>query len=103
MQPLNDDELRRVLREWDAPAAPSILEQRVLGAATPSPVNRWLQWLATGSIRIPVPVGIAAVLVLVFLAVYALEQPRPVRVNLAEFQPVKELKPRIIRSSHEGN
>ena len=57
MEPLNDDELRGLLRQWQAPDAPPSLDAKVLGARRQ---DRWWKWLLTGSIRIPVPVGILA-------------------------------------------
>jgi hypothetical protein len=101
MQPLNDDELRGLLRLWHAPATPSSLESRVLAAGNPSPLRRYLRWLATGSIRVPAPVGIGACVLLVLLAWQAVRTPAQAVGNLSQFQPVTELKPRIIRSFYE--
>ena len=53
MEPLNDEQLKEVLREWRAPEAPAHLEARIF--ASPRPIPLW-RWLLTGSIRIPVPV-----------------------------------------------
>ena len=104
MQPLNDDELRGLLRLWNAPPTPPSIEKRVLAAANPSPFKRYLRWLATGSIRVPVPVGIGLCVVLLLLAFQALRTPKqPAAGSLSQFQPVTELKPRIVRSSYEAN
>jgi hypothetical protein len=51
--PLNDDELKQALRQWQAPNAPASLERRVL------PQDPWWRWLLTGTVRIPVPALIA--------------------------------------------
>jgi quercetin dioxygenase-like cupin family protein len=59
---MDDQELNRVLREWKAPDAPSHLRPR----RAPRP---WWAWLATGSIRVPVPVAAALTLALVALSV----------------------------------
>ena len=104
MQPLNDDELRGVLQQWKSPGAPPGLERKILASANASTVHVFLQWLATGSIRVPVPLGIAAMVLLFFLAFQAARAPKPPVGKLSEFQTVKEFKPRIIRSSlYEGN
>ena len=104
MQPLNEDELQGLLRQWHAPLTPSTLKNRVLAAAKPSPFKRNLRWLATGSIRLPVPVGIGAFILLLLLAFQVLRTPKqPAAGSLSQFQPVTELKPRIVRSSHEAN
>jgi hypothetical protein len=107
MQPLNDDELRGLLRLWHAPPTPSSLENRVLAAARSSPLKSsplrgYLRWLATGSIRVPVPVGVVACVLLLLLAFQVLRAPKQPVGSLSQFQPVTELRPRIIRSSYEA-
>jgi hypothetical protein len=77
MQPLNDDELKGLLREWHAPSAPQGLETRVLAAAEPAAFRRLLRWLTTGSIRVPVPVGFAVALLLLSLAFQAVQARKP--------------------------
>jgi hypothetical protein len=74
-----------------------------MAAAEPSQGAAWLRWLATGTIRVPVPVGIGAVVFLIFLGFHAFRSPEPAHVGLAEFQPVTELKPRIIRGAYEAD
>jgi hypothetical protein len=103
MEPLNDDELNALLRRWDAPAAPDALEHRIF----PEPAKQpWYRWLLSGSIRLPVPV--AVLLLLVFASAWAVVNSRrdnkPVAQELqfSDFEPVKELKPRVIRSKYEG-
>jgi hypothetical protein len=107
MEPLDDRELDRILQQWQAPGAPPSLRAKVL----PQP-SHWWQWLATGTIRIPVPVGIAillAVAILLYFRTYSpmTEQPAAVQpaksVSLADFQPVKQLEPRVIGRANEGN
>ncbi len=99
MQDLNDDELRTLLRQWRAPGAPSGLENRLVAAAGFSHLQRWRQSLLPGTIRLPAPVGIGLAIVLLWLA---FQSVRPTR-SFDGFQPVQELKPRLIRSSHESN
>jgi len=103
MQSLNDDELRGLLRLWPAPRTPSSLDNRLLAAANPSPFRRYWRWLATGSIRVPVPVGIAACVLLLLLAFQVLRTPKQPVGTLSQFQPVTELRPRIVRSSYESH
>jgi len=58
MEPLDENELKRLLRQWEAPQAPRTLKQRVLPQQRP----RW-NWLLRGTVRVPVPVAIAIALV----------------------------------------
>jgi hypothetical protein len=102
MQPLDDEELNGLLKEWRAPMAPASLERRVLAR----PVSPW-RWLVTGSIRIPVPLGIAAVVLLVLWVVFGQTAPPPaVQVpngsTLADFQPVEQLEPSLVEIADES-
>ena len=54
---MDDQELNRLLREWTAPDAPPDLQP-------PRAPRSRLRWLITGTIRVPVPVALAALLVL---------------------------------------
>ena len=105
MEPLNDNELLDLLRQWEAPAAPPHLERRIFGEPRKQP---WHHWLLTGSIRIPVPVFVLLLLVLSALS-YVLPRGRRAppavmrEVSLSDFQPVAEMKPRIIRRAYENN
>lgn len=105
MEPLNDNELRDLLRQWEAPEAPPHLERRIFAEPPKQP---WYRWLLTGSIRIPVP---ALVLLLLVLSALTYILPRGRRpplatapeLKLSDFQPVAEVKPRIIRRAYENN
>lgn len=105
MEPLDDKELDALLRKWEAPPAPASLRAKVV------PPSQWWQWLTRGTIRVPVPAGIALILALAaflyFFRTPAAEQPTPIQaaksVSLADFQPVKQLEPRVIRRGNEGN
>ena len=93
MEPLDDDELNHLLRKWEAPPAPPSLKQRVFSAH-----KSWLSWLLTGSIRIPVPAVVAAVIVIALWIHYSkpaapAHVAAPGSVSLADFQPVKQLEP----------
>jgi hypothetical protein len=102
MEPLNDQELSHLLRQWRAPQAPASLQEKFFPLAGREP---WWRWLLNGSIRVPVPAFLAAMMLL--LAVFSIlgrkPAPPPRAVTLADFQPVKQLQIRIIRSTHEGN
>jgi quercetin dioxygenase-like cupin family protein len=52
---MDDQELNRLLREWTAPDAPPHLRP-------PRAQRSRLRWLVTGSIRVPVPAALAALL-----------------------------------------
>jgi quercetin dioxygenase-like cupin family protein len=54
---MDDQELNRLLREWRAPNAPSDLRP-------PRGHRSWLRRLATSTIRVPVPVALAALLLI---------------------------------------
>jgi hypothetical protein len=97
MDPLNDEELDDVLRQWQAHPSPASLTSKLLRARR-RPVWRWL---LAGSIRVPVPFALAfgVLLIAVFLTVTHPAHPR-VR---SEFQPVKRLEPHIIKSSYEND
>ncbi|HYP06173.1 MAG TPA: hypothetical protein VER03_08035 [Bryobacteraceae bacterium] len=102
MEPLNDDDLKNLLRKWEAPVMPHALEQKIL-SRPPSPSRRraFLKWLMTGSVRVPTPVAIAVMIVCIVLAGLAYRSGRVKQTSLAEFEPVKEFNPRIIRSVYE--
>src|SRR5688572_27167425 len=99
MDPMDDRDLNQLLREWQAPDAPAHLK-------APERPTPWWAWLLTGSIRVPVPVGLAAALLVGFwlyataparepVAGTAPVSPEPV-VSLADFQPVEEVEIRVV-------
>jgi len=102
MEPLSENELNQLLEQWKAPDAPNRLK--------PPGRSAWWSWLFTGTIRVPVPVGLA-ILVALLLWAYARESaskpavqgPAARPVSIADFQPVKELQPRVIGRANEGN
>jgi hypothetical protein len=105
MEPLNDKELDAFLSEWQAPPAPPSLEERFFPRAQPVP---WWRWLAGGTIRIPVPIATAIVAILMTAVFFGVWNRRPTgpprrEVGFSDFRPVNQLKPRIIRRSHESN
>jgi hypothetical protein len=101
MEPLDEKELSPLLRQWEAPQAPHSLQWRVL----PRPVSPW-RWLLTGSIRIPVPVGVAAAVVFALWLLVGNTPPAPVAqppasISLSDFQAVHQLEPTILGSVGE--
>jgi hypothetical protein len=103
MEPLNDDELNKLLQQWKAPVAPASLARKVLPRR-----ESWWRWMLSGTIRVPVPVGLALLAGLVLWIYTTVSKRQPVErpassVSLADFQPVKQLEPRIVRSGYEGN
>ena len=101
MEPMNDRELNQLLQEWKAPGAPPHLRPPARSGRDP-----WWRWFVTGTIRVPVPVGLMLVALVASLWVYAAsrqesaagtETPasQPV-VSLADFQPVKEVELRVV-------
>jgi hypothetical protein len=103
MEPIDDPQLKKLLREWKVEDAPSSLNERVLGAKQ----SGW-KLLIGGSVRVPVPIvlGFAVLLVVMGAALVRL-RPGPASaapavsstINLAEFQPVRDVQVRIIRGT----
>jgi hypothetical protein len=87
MEPLNDDDLNKLLDQWEAPARPRSLRQKVF-AGKPSIWRR----LWTGSLRVPIPVAIGAALLIVFWLQYS-NNSSSAPVSLAGFEPVRRLDP----------
>ncbi|MBM3812204.1 MAG: RNA polymerase sigma factor [Acidimicrobiia bacterium] len=80
-----------LLRRWEAPGAPARLEGRIFSN------RRWYEWLWKGSVRVPVPAMVALVIVLVAGIGYLRRAEVNKEVRLTDFQPVAEMKTRIIR------
>jgi hypothetical protein len=95
----DDNELNAMLQEWKAPPPSANLR----GAMFPQ-IPWWRRALAA-EIRIPIPLAVAALLLL-FAGIW-LFQPAPSPpsstqlVTFRELRPVSELKPRIIRRTYE--
>jgi len=66
MEPLNDNELKQLLRRWEAPAAPATLQS----PAGPSRQSVW-KWLLAGRIHVPVPVGLALLIATAAVLIYS--------------------------------
>jgi len=117
-----DQELRALLRKWEAPVVPGGMDERVMAAyrrQTGTAEPFWKRWLTT-SIRVPVPVALVVALLLIFTAALALrpESPPPTAVapdtsgpvraaqravpvvtgtSLAGFQPVTEVTASVVQ------
>ncbi len=95
MEPEDDPKLSGVLKEWQVTGAPPSLDARVLGSRT-----RWWSFLLKGSIRVPVPVGVAIAAVLLVMAAALMRQrtapPQSAPVSLVDFRPVEDPHVRVI-------
>jgi quercetin dioxygenase-like cupin family protein len=67
---MDDGELNRLLREWRAPDAPPDLRPRRAHRS-------WLHWLVSGTVGVPVPVALAAVLLAAFWVASMRPEPMP--------------------------
>ena len=83
---LADQELDRLLQEWRVPQAPRRLRQKIFG-------GYWRKFWNL-SIRIPLPV---ACCLLILVAVGAWRWSTKSSGDVPKFQPVRELRPRIIK------
>ena len=104
MEPLNDSELHELLAEWSALPAPESLEDRIFRKRT---ALRRSVWLLTGNISVPVPVFLLLIVALCFLGLGVMNRNVPQKAgrqaSFSDFRPVKQLQPKIIRSSYEEN
>jgi hypothetical protein len=98
MRPNDDPELSELLEEWQLSGAPPSLDARVLSRR-----KKWWSFLLTGSIRVPVPLGLAIAAVLLVMAVSLMRQRPPAQaaapVNLVDFRPADNLNVRVIRGA----
>ena len=77
MEPTDDPQLRKLLREWKVEDAPRSLDERILGVRKP-----WWQFLISGSMRIPVPAALAfAAVFLVMTAALFRPRTEPARIQ----------------------
>jgi hypothetical protein len=106
MEPINDPKLSELLREWQLSGATQSLDARVAAFR-----RSWWSFLLKGSIRVPVPVGLAAAAILLAMAgaLVRRQGEAPVApaagspsINLMDFRPVHDVNVRVIRG-HESN
>lgn len=97
MEPIDDPKLSKLLKEWQVPGAPPSLDARVLGK------RGWWSFLWMGSIRLPVPVGIAVAAILLVMATALVRQrtaaPAASGISLVDFRPVEDQNVRVIRGN----
>jgi hypothetical protein len=128
MDPERDDELSRLLERWSAPVVPDGLDERVLAAYRRQTGAReaWWSRLFTGSVRVPLPVAVGVLMLLIVTAALALRPPVPSptagttgpsgpvqtarradmpvvsRTSLAGFQPVDEVTATVVTAGTES-
>jgi hypothetical protein len=119
---IRDEELERLLGRWSAPAVPEGMDERVLAAyrrqvRTAEP---WWSRLFTASIRVPVPLAVGLMMLLLVTAALALrpavppptagptgptasvqaarhaDAPVVTRTDLAGFRPVDEVTATVL-------
>jgi hypothetical protein len=111
-----DPELRSVLREWEAPEVPASLDARVLDSyrRKMNPEPFWRRFF-TSSVRVPLPLAVAVMALLVIALTLALTRPvgQPLlpaqyvqapaadppivaRTSLAGFEPAEELSVSVV-------
>ncbi len=74
--PERDDELTQLLKRWSAPVVPDGMDERVLAAYRRQTGREpWWSRLFTASVRVPLPVAVGLVMLLIVTAALAL---RPV-------------------------
>ena len=103
MEPLSDKELNDLLAEWSPLPAPETLETGIFGKRKQI---RWGAWLLSGIISMPVPLLLVLVILFCLLGFEITNrhaQKTERQVTFADFRPVKQLQPRIIRSNYEEN
>ncbi len=117
-----DPELERLLARWSAPAVPEALDERVLAAYRRQvrAAEPWWSRLFTASVRVPLPVAVGLLMLLIVTAALALrpvsppptagtsgpsepvqaarhvESPVVTRTSLAGFQPVTEVTATVV-------
>ena len=102
---LTDRELDRILAEWKSPEAPARLRAALFPEESASPWSRF--WNISFRVPLPVACGLILLLTLFFWrwsGFPPVRTDRPVVVsNPSELQPVKEIRPRIIRRQDAQN
>lgn len=114
---IRDEELDGLLRRWGAPVVPEGMDERVLAAYRRQvrAAEPWWSRLFTASVRVPLPVAVGLLMLLVVTAALALrpegtpptagtsgpsapvqavratDPPVVTRTNLSGFQPVSEV------------
>lgn len=95
MEPLNDEDLDRLLTDWRAPLPPAGVPRK--------PTSLGWRWLWRGTFRVPVPVALAVIIAVLYLGLSALNahtaiSPQP-RSRLSDFRPGKQVQIRVLRGT----
>jgi len=99
MDPLHDEELDALLRRGTPAWHPSPgLDRRIWEGQQ----RRSWEWLWRGSIRVPVPVAVGAALVLAVLWWRGYGWGRPAETDLNQFRPVEQLEIKLVRRGNEN-
>ena len=126
--PERDDELHRLLERWSAPVVPDGMDERVLQAfrrQAGAGREPWWSRLFTASVRVPLPVAVGVLMLLIVTAALALRPVAPPptagtagpsepvqaaqrgdvpvvsRTSLAGFQPVIEVTATVVAEHAE--
>jgi anti-sigma factor RsiW len=126
--PERDDERSRLLERWSAPVVPEGMDERVLAAYRRQTGGRrepWWSRLFTASVRVPLPVAVGVLMLLIVTAALALrpgvapptagttgpsepvqaarrgDVPVVSRTSLAGFQPVTEVTATVVPDQAE--
>ena len=99
MEHNDDPKLNELLHEWQVEGVPPSLDARIAKLH-----RNWWSTLLTGSIRVPIPVGVAVSAALLVMAGALVRQrtespaaPATVpSISLVEFRPVMDLNVRVI-------
>jgi len=126
LDPERDEELSRLLQRWTVPVVPEGMDDRVLAAwRRQAGREPWWSRLFTASVRVPVPVAVGVLMLLIVTAVLALrpanapptagtagpsepvqaarqaDVPVVSRTSLAGFQPVTEVTATVVTDQKE--
>jgi anti-sigma factor RsiW len=127
-EPGRDEELHRLLERWSAPLVPDGMDERVLEAfrrQTATDREPWWSRLFTASVRVPLPVAVGVLMLLIVTAALALRPTAPPptagtggpsepvqaarrgdvpvvsRTSLAGFRPVSEVTATVVADQGE--
>jgi hypothetical protein len=122
-----DPELERLLARWSAPVVPEGMDERVLAAyrRQARAGEPWWSRLFTASVRVPLPVAVGLLMLLIVTAALALrpvsqpptagtagpvapvqaarnaDSPVVTRTSLAGFQPVAEVTATVVETQEK--
>ena len=89
--PERDDGLSRLLEQWSAPVVPEGMDERMLSAFRRQSGARepWWSRLFTGSVRVPLPVAVGVLMLLIVTAALALRPVAPPPTAAGPSEPVQ--------------